>query len=148
MNNLIGNIDVFVRIAKQHPTVFLAALRYETAELTKFLQIEDFIRLIAKRGGRNIYIPTEKRVKRSALAREIGCDAVYALLKAKPPGNFEVPSAGGVYAALRPLVVQDLINQGLSVFSIAVLLGVHQRTIRRDLRKVAHKQPAKARVAS
>lgn len=123
--------DELLAVCRAHRGQVLAALTFDAAAIADAAGFEVLLRIVNRWGGCQVSVPGSRAG--TQLAREIGEAAARRLSERLGYGRLEVPSVSGVVRALRPFFVMRMRRAGRSSSQIAVMLGITERHVRREL---------------
>ena len=110
----------------------LAALPWAAAEIAGNEGFETMLGVVRTRGGRRVYVSADPDRCAGALGVPVSARAHRRMLEgAVGSGLIEVPSAWGVFVALRGLAIEEALRAGASDAAVTQDFGVTTRALRK-----------------
>ena len=110
----------------------LAALPGAAAEIAGNEGFETMLGVVRTRGGRRVYVSADPDRCAGALGVSVGPRTHRRMLEgAVGSGLIEVPSAWGVFVALRGLAIEEALRAGATDVAVAQEFGVTTRALRK-----------------
>lgn len=123
--------DALCEFCEQHRVAVLAALPWVAAEIAGHDGFAAMLRFVRALGGRRLYVPRDRRGFEQRLGVALGPESHARLLAhASAAGTVEVPSAWGVFIALRRIAMRSAMRGGAHLRQVAQDFGVTERHLR------------------
>lgn len=120
-----------VQFCERHKEQVLSTMPWAAAEIAGICGFESLFLLISHHGGRKIYIPKDASKFFKLYEIEIPQKYYTRLCRyADSAGNIEMPSAWGVFVAIRRAAMQIAMHDQVSPKSLVKTFGVTMRSIR------------------
>jgi len=130
------NFHALCEFCQRHRVQTLAALPWAAAEIAESCGFAAMLRLVHRHGGRRVYLPRGRGACASRLGLDAELDAAVhrrLLDRASAAGTIEIPSAWGVFVALRRVAIRAAVRAGCDQREIAHAFGVTERHLRREV---------------
>ena len=118
----------------QHRDEALAALPWAVAQIAESCGFAAMLQLVQRHGGRRIYLPRGRDACAARLGLETLDPALHRRLldRASAAGTIEIPSAWGVFVALRRVAIRAALHAGDTPQRLAQSFGIDERELRRE----------------
>jgi len=128
------DFETLSAFCETHRVDALSALPWVAAEVAQSCGFAAMLRLAHRHGGRRVYLPRGRTACAARLGLELDASAHRRLLdRASAAGTIEVPSAWGVFVALRRVAIRAALRAGCDQREIAHAFGVTERHLRREV---------------
>lgn len=128
------DFDALSAFCEEHRIEALASLPWVAAEIAESCGFIAMLRLVHRHGGRRVYLPRGRSACAARLGVELDAAAHRRLLdRASAAGTIEIPSAWGVFVALRRVAIRAAVRAGGDQREIAHAFGVTERHLRREV---------------
>ncbi|SFU15930.1 hypothetical protein SAMN05192562_10783 [Kosakonia arachidis] len=125
------NEKELVQFCEKHKEHVLSAMPWAASEIAGTCGFKSLFQLISHHGGRKIYIPKDASKFYKLYEVEIPKKQYSRLCKyADSAGNIEMPSAWGVFVAIRRAAMQIAMQDQVSPKYLVKTFGVTMRSIR------------------
>lgn len=123
--------DALCAFCEEHRVAVLASLPWVAAEIAGHDGFGAMLRFVRALGGRRVYVPRDRRGFAERLGVELSAATHARLLAhASEAGTVEIPSAWGVFIALRRIAIRAAMAAGDDLRLVAQSFGVSERHLR------------------
>lgn len=123
--------DALCAFCEEHRVAVLASLPWVAAEIAGHDGFAAMLRFVRALGGRRVYVPRDRRGFADRLGVELSATTHARLLAhTSEAGTVEVPSAWGVFIALRRIAIRAAMDAGGDLRTVAQSFGVSERHLR------------------
>ncbi|KRA17027.1 MULTISPECIES: hypothetical protein [unclassified Lysobacter] len=123
--------DALCDFCDEHRVAVLASLPWVAAEIAGHDGFDAMLRFVRALGGRRVYVPRDRSGFADRLGVELSATTHARLLAhTSEAGTVEVPSAWGVFIALRRIAIRAAMAAGGDLRSVAQSFGVSERHLR------------------
>lgn len=120
-----------IQFCERYPLSVLSAMPWAAAEIAGVCGFSTLFHLMYRYGGRKLYLPKKNERFNKLYNVEIEGDQYQRLLKrVDSAGNIELPSAWGVFIAIRRAAMQMAMRDNVPSMELTRTFGVSMRNIR------------------
>jgi hypothetical protein len=120
-----------IQFCERYPHAVLSAMPWAAAEIAGVCGFSTLFYLIYRYGGRKIYLPKKQDRFMKLYDIDISAEQYYRLAKrVDSAGNIELPSAWGVFIAIRRAAMQMAMRDNVPSMELTRTFGVSMRNIR------------------
>ncbi|AEW75286.1 hypothetical protein EcWSU1_03858 [Enterobacter ludwigii] len=125
------NEKELIQFCESYPHYVLSAMPWAAAEIAGVCGFPTLFHMIYDFGGRKIYLPKKQERFKKLYDIDISVEQYNRLLKrVDSAGNIELPSAWGVFIAIRRAAMQMAMRDNVSSTELTRTFGVSMRNIR------------------
>lgn len=128
--------DLLLRFCEQHPVAVKSSLPWMAAELSESSGFDSMLNFVLSKSGTNVYVSHDRdRFNESYGLSLTTKEHSILLTNADSRGAVLVPSAFGIFSALRRTAIMLYLSNGVSDREIARRCGASLRAIKQERRR-------------